>query len=191
MDKKIKYEEKGKQLHHLEEELKELVLELERILQEIEVLYSSAACENEEQFRDTARKAAYQKDLQQQLERVSVQLKMISLQEYEKEGLSSVNQLEAQIQETKEKMEAATLAENRLHDELAQVKHTIGLLEDGGTYAEYLHRFKLLQSDFAEEAREWAVFKTAKEMLQKTVQIFKEENGCQPCSIWLRGIYLF
>ncbi len=176
LDKKIKYEEKGKQLHHLEEELKELVLELERILQEIEVLYSSAACENEEQFRDTARKAAYQKDLQQQLERVSVQLKMISLQEYEKEGLSSVNQLEAQIQETKEKMEAATLAENRLHDELAQVKHTIGLLEDGGTYAEYLHRFKLLQSDFAEEAREWAVFKTAKEMLQKTVQIFKEER---------------
>jgi len=173
LDKEIKYKEKGEQLNHLREELKEYVLELERIHQELEILYSSAACENEEQFRDTANKAVYQKELQQQLERVSIQLKM---QGHEREDLSSVNQLEAQIQESKAKIEVFTEVQNKLHDELAQLKHTIHLLEDGGTYAETLHRFKLLQSDFVEEAREWAVFITAKEMLQKTVQIFKEER---------------
>lgn len=176
LDKGIKYEEKREQLNRLHEEWKEQSMELERLIQEKEALLVSAACENEEQFRNIAHKAAKEQELQQQLERISLQLKMIALEEYEKEELYSESQLEAMIQETREKIEMNRQSENKLQDQLAQLKYNIHLLEDGGTYAELLHRFKLLQSEFAREAREWAVFITAKEMLHKTVQTFKEER---------------
>lgn len=176
LEKRIKFEEKREQLNRFEEEFKELEIELERLTQEKGTLFADAACDNEEQFHEIARKATYRKEVHQKLEQVSIQLKMLSLNDHQREELANEIRLDTAVQETKEKIEIGTEALNKLHDELAQLKYHIQLLEDGGTYAELLHRFKLLQSDFVQEAREWAVFMTAKEMLYKTVQIFKEER---------------
>lgn len=177
LDKGIKYSEKEEQLHQLQEEWKEQAIELERLIQEKADLFSAAACDNEEQFRQAAAKAAKRKELQERLERVSLQLKMLALDKTERELLASGEPaLEALEVEIKAKWEAAAQDEKVLHDRLAQLKHTIQQLEDGGTYADVLHRYKSLQHEFAAAAREWAVFKTAKEMLRKTVQVFKEER---------------
>ena len=61
-----------------------------------------------------------------------------------------------------------------MHDDFASLKYNIQRIEDGGTYADLLHRFKQLRSEFEDEAREWARFATAKEILQRTVNNFKK-----------------
>lgn len=65
---------------------------------------------------------------------------------------------------------------SHLQAEVASCKHKIQMIEDGGTYAELLHRYKQLKVEFEEEAREWAQFAAAKELLQKTVDKFKQER---------------
>nr|WP_295973465.1 AAA family ATPase [uncultured Bacillus sp.] len=176
LEKSIKFTEKKQQLDHLDEEYRALDLEWSRLHQELSFLFSGVSAENEEQFRHMARTAVHRNELLVSLERVSMQLKMISLQDEEKAQLLDGVQWEATIQEMEAEKESGVQILNRLHEELAQLNYKIGLLEEGGTYAEVLHRFKLLQSDFQKEARECAVFMTAKEALAKTVQTFKEER---------------
>jgi uncharacterized protein YhaN len=63
-----------------------------------------------------------------------------------------------------------------LQSSLAEVKYEIQLLEEGGTYAELLHKFALLKAEFEEEAREWAKYAAAKDILEKTISSFKNER---------------
>jgi uncharacterized protein YhaN len=64
----------------------------------------------------------------------------------------------------------------QLQQSLAEVKHQISLLEEGGAYGELLHKYRQLQSELNEAAKEWAKRMVAKEMLQKTVNRFKEDR---------------
>lgn len=83
---------------------------------------------------------------------------------------------EAEIQAVSEK--AAQLKESipDQQSKLAEVKHEIGILEEGGTYAELLHKFALLKSEFEAEAREWAKYAAAKDILDRTIRSFKNER---------------
>ncbi|MFK4998222.1 ATP-binding protein [Bacillus sp. N9] len=49
-------------------------------------------------------------------------------------------------------------------------------MEEGGTYTEKLHRFHQLKSVFNEEAKRWAKFALAKQILTLTMNIYKEER---------------
>ena len=99
------------------------------------------------------------------------------------------NQLQEQVIEAnviKEEISEIDLSVNdstALEEELTlltrrtcQLKYKITTVEDGGTYAELLHRFKQLKSEFEKDAKEWATFMMAKDLLQNTVQTFKEER---------------
>src|SRR5699024_1827234 len=59
--------------------------------------------------------------------------------------------------------------------QLADVHADIANMEASGTYSEHLHRFTMERERLKQLAEEWAVLKTAKEMLAETKRDYREK----------------
>lgn len=64
----------------------------------------------------------------------------------------------------------------QLEKERVSIRHEITLIEEGGTYTELLHQFHQEKYELEEMARTWAVFQTAKYVLQKGMEKYKVER---------------
>lgn len=71
----------------------------------------------------------------------------------------------------------------RLQDEIehlerlrASLRHDIAQIEEGGTYTELLHQFYQEKYLFNQLAREWAVYRVAASILQKSTETYKLER---------------
>ncbi|WP_338451325.1 AAA family ATPase [Niallia oryzisoli] len=175
LDKQVKYKEKDEQLAILEDEYQVYQLEWERISTEISALFSAASAKDELQFRETAKKAADKTKLMEGMSSLRFQLKLSPFSEKEVAQLSE-RPVEMFIQEVLDKRTNQEKELTKLQEELAAIKYQIQMLEDGGSYAELLHHFKQLRAEFEEDAREWARFAVAKELLWKTVNKYKQER---------------
>jgi len=175
LNKQVKYQEKNDLLSVLQDEYQVYQLEWKRISSEISNLFSAASARDELHFRELAKKGNQKSKLMESLNQLQFQLKLSSFKEEEAKQLSR-RPVEIAIQEILDKREKQEAELTLLQDELAAIKYDIQTLEDGGSYAELLHRFKQLNTEFEEEAREWARFAVAKELLQKTVNKYKQER---------------
>ncbi|MCQ6273390.1 AAA family ATPase [Bacillus sp. V3B] len=175
LEKEIQYKEKKHQYKVLEEELKGDQLECERMIEGVSNLLLSASAKSEEHFQEIGKKATQKTELMDKRNSLRLQLNMSTFSEEEVEMLSE-RSLESLIQEIMDSRKKQEENLSCLQDEMASCKHRIQMIEDGGTYAELLHRYKQLKVEFEEEAREWARFSAAKEILQKTVNNFKQER---------------
>jgi uncharacterized protein YhaN len=176
LEKQIQFKEKGDHYAKLQKEFEEDQLELNRVLDEITALFSMVYAPDEDHFREMGKQAALKAELLIKWNSLSIQLKLSSFKKEEAEKFSSVESHEFTLQKIMDKKEKRNVELSQLQDELASMKYNIQLLEDGGTYAELLHHFRQLKSEFEDEAHEWARFATAKEILQKTINNFKKER---------------
>ena len=174
LEKQIQFNEKKDQLGKLQDELEEDQFELNRVMDEMVILYSKANAQNEDHFREIGKKAALKEELMIQWNSISIQLKLSSFTKEEAEKFSTIESIELAIQKITDMKDKQNSELSQLHDDFASLKYNIQRIEDGGTYADLLHRFKQLKSEFEDEAREWARFATAKEILQRTVNNFKK-----------------
>ena len=174
LEKQIQFNEKKDQLGKLQDELEEDQFELNRVMDEMVILYSKANAQNEDHFREIGKKAALKEELMIQWNSISIQLKLSSFTKEDAEKFSSIESIELAIQKITDMKDKQNSELSQLHDNFASLKYNIQRIEDGGTYADLLHRFKQLKSEFEDEAREWARFATAKEILQRTVNNFKK-----------------
>ena len=174
LEKQIQFKEKNDQLGKLQDELEEDQFELNRIMDEMDLLFSAGAAQNEDHFREMGKKAALKAELMNQLNSLSIQIKLSSFTKEEAEELSNNVSIELAIQKIMDMKDKRNSELSQLHDDFASLKYNIQRIEDGGTYADLLHRFKQLKSEFEDEAREWARFATAKEILQTTINNFKK-----------------
>ncbi|HEY4549918.1 MAG TPA: hypothetical protein VIG98_06545, partial [Bacillus sp. (in: firmicutes)] len=174
LEKQIQFNEKKDQLGKLQDELEEDQFELNRVMDEMVILYSKANAQNEDHFREIGKKAALKEELMIQWNSISIQLKLSSFTKEEAKKFSTIESIELAIQKITEMKDKQNSELSQLHDDFASLKYNIQRIEDGGTYADLLHRFKQLKSEFEDEAREWARFATAKEILQRTVNNFKK-----------------
>ncbi|WP_071396041.1 AAA family ATPase [Bacillus tuaregi] len=175
LDKQIKFKEKAHQLEMLQDEYQVYQLEWDRLGSEMSALLSSASANSEQHFRELARKSAEKSKLLEELNHIKLQLKLSSFTEKEAERFSE-RPVEESILEVLHKREMHEGELAQLQEEFAAIKYQIQMLEEGGSYAELLHRFRQLKSEFEEEAREWAKFAAARELLQKTVNQYKQER---------------
>ncbi|WP_223881748.1 ATP-binding protein [Niallia endozanthoxylica] len=175
LDKQVKYKEKNELLEVLLDEYQVYQLEWDRISSEISVLYTAASAKDEQHFRELAEKAGVKTKLLEELNNLLFQLKLSSYTEKEAEQLSE-KPVELSLQEIVDKREKKEGELTLLQEELAAIKYEIQMLEEGGSYAELLHRFKQLNAEFEEDAREWARFAVAKELLQRTVNKYQQER---------------
>ncbi|TKC18152.1 ATP-binding protein [Robertmurraya kyonggiensis] len=173
--KQQKYEAKVEKHRDLAEQLDIVEKEYAHLHKEQETLFQAAGVDTEEEYRLVGKEAEKQALISSKIEDLSRQIELSSLDELTMQELSS-SEPQAESLDVKARLAQYLDESQKSHQALADVKHQIGLLEEGGVYGDLLHKYKQLQSELDLEAREWAKLSMAKEMLSRTVDRFKEER---------------
>lgn len=176
MDKKIKYGEKTDKLHEVNEQLSKLKNEYDHLQKEKMKLFQSTHASNEEEYRLAGKEHEKRNDLLRRKEELIRQMELSSLIKEEIMGYKRIKDLQVEMKEIALKIADIDQQIQLNQEELADTKHKIGLLEDGGGYTELLHTYKQEKSELEMEAKEWARFALAKAMLKQTVDRFRNEH---------------
>lgn len=169
---KQKYESLMEKEAELTEQLEHLTREFEHLEQEKKALFAMAQVDSEEAYRLKGKEFEKREQVAVKMEELARQLKLSSLKIDTMEGIEP----QVEREKTVSALHAVKDDIQQLQQSLAEVKHQISLLEEGGAYGELLHKYRQLQSELNEAAKEWAKRMVAKEMLQKTVNRFKEDR---------------
>lgn len=173
---KIQHEEKEKKLRDLKEQLEMVRQEWSHLQKDKEQLFSLANVETEETFRLIGKKDEKRRALLNKIEERTRQLELFSLSENEVNEFLQIDDVIREKEETKNQLTEHEQEIRKLQQTLAEIKHEISLLEEGGAYSQLLHSYELAKTELFYLGKEWAKFKVAKVMLQKTVERFKETH---------------
>lgn len=161
------------------EQLSTLQQKMQVYEKEISALYQTAAVDNEEAFLQKASRLADKKEVEAKRDQLNYQLGMMlsegaywslmeketidenPLQEAYEQKTAIMHQLEEEIAEKQQ--------------QLASVQADVANMEASGRYSQQLHRFTMEQEHLKQLAEEWAVLKTAKEMLAETKRDYREK----------------
>jgi uncharacterized protein YhaN len=163
-------------LSELNEEHAVLAKDLLVLSTERENLLAQAKAADEDEFRFRANEAEQMKTWSARLVDLQHQLGVAGITAEDRTeiltGPAIEDQLEANDLEVKNKKKQMSS-----HiDFLAHVKHSMNVLEEGGLYSEMLHSYKQLKHEFEEDAKEWATYAVAKDLLAKTIDRYKIER---------------
>lgn len=176
---KSKQQEYGMKLEKckgIEEQLEGLEREYQHLLNEQEKLFSLANVESEEDFRAAGKKSEQRARLAVRLDELTNQLLLSSLNQQEMDEFLNIEDLPSEIEKIKSRIIDINQSIKEIHQQVAENKHTITQLEEGGVYTELLHKFRQVQSELELEAKDWAKYALAKDILKNTVNRFKEER---------------
>lgn len=160
----------------LETDLLTVRNELHYLSGELHQLLKDADCNSEDEFRSKANNANRIEALLNRKRTIEDQLKSsgFSLEEFQE--FEQVSQLNNQISEWNHHMNTLEELISKQQNELADIKHKITLIEEGGTYTELLHRYKHLKYELEEQASIWGAYSIAKHLLSKTIEKYKNEK---------------
>lgn len=178
-------EEQKQRLNDKLDTHKDLLLQVEeeqaQLTEQLEELLAYAGVQEEEAFREKAKKALEQKETEDKLQKGYLQIvssipdenqrnKVINDIVNEKEDPSiEQDQLNQQIinidQEKTELLREASHLKSELHQ-----------LEEAGTYEEQLQRFTSLKEKLNDQAKEWAMYKTSQYMIKKVKEIYEKQR---------------
>ncbi|WP_102271924.1 ATP-binding protein [Cytobacillus massiliigabonensis] len=176
IEKQIKHQELQIKIGELEEEYQQLVNKCQQYQKEIDQLLTLAQTISLEEYREKgmlSKKKAY---LDDQLRTIEMNLKMSSLTAAEMERFSLMKDLSNVAIESKKRLTEIDEEIPKVQRKLAEDNYEIGLIEEGGTYTELLHKYKLMKDELESDAKEWAKFAAAKDLLLRTVERFKQEK---------------
>ena len=176
IDQKSTYRELTVKIEEIGEELSSLEKEEAVISQEKEGLLAQARTEDEDGFRQKAKIASLLKDWKARLEDINHQLAAAGMNDEDREKILTGISLEDQIEENGLRLKQSKRELSTQFDCIADVKHEMKVLEEGGIYSELLHKYKQLQHEFAEDAKEWAKFAIARDLLSRTIDRYKDER---------------
>lgn len=172
-EKRIKSSEKQMKLADLETELAQKQQEQKHLQMEIQKLLLDADTENEKQYYELGEKAEKQKKYLERLSDIQKQLQYSLLTESDQESYLQIHDLDEVMNKCSD--EARSLQNNlkKLQEELASVKYEIQVLEEGGMYSDLLHQYKQKKFELQEAANDWAGYSLAQDILQKTIEKYK------------------
>ena len=147
--------------------------------QEIDSLFNLANVDNEEAFLKKAKQLEEKEKVTDKRNQMIHQLaRLFSEQAYkaliEKESFDEhilhdeVEQVTMEMNELEKELETK-------RQQLAEVNADLAALETSETYSKTLHQFQMEQEQLKKSAEEWAVLKTAKEMLAETKRNYREK----------------
>lgn len=167
---------KSEKLQERKDELERVQSELHQFMNEKKQLFVLAEVDNEEDYRSAGLTMAKQIERTNKVEELQRQMAFSNLSEEEIKELLPMTDVEKVIRETGSAIEDHFQIREHALKDLSETKHQIAILEQGGQYSELLHRYTQLKAELDEEAKEWARFALAKELLNKTVRVFNEEK---------------
>ena len=176
IEQQAKYRGIVVKLEELEEESTVLEKDLLLLTEEREGLLAQAEAADEDQFRLQGQRTEQIKNWSARLEDLNHQLAVSGITFEDKEEILSGAALEDQIDEIVQLVEQNKKQVSKQFDRLAHVKHSMNVLEEGGVYSELLHKYKQLKHEFEEDAKEWAKYAIARDLLSKTIERYKDER---------------
>ena len=176
IDQKSRYRELNVKLEEIGEELSSLQKEEVVINKEKEGLLAQSGTDDEDGFRQKAKNASLVKDWKARLEDINHQLFASGLTDEDREKILTGISIEEKIEENEFSLEQSKRELSKQFDLIADVKHKMKVLEEGGIYSELLHKYKQLQHEFTDDAKEWAKFAIAKDLLSRTLDRYKDER---------------
>jgi uncharacterized protein YhaN len=173
LELQIKSEEKKEKRKGLEADSQQLKTQVQHIRVELNRLLGEANVGNEQQFFELGTKAAEQTKLISRLDDIQKQLQFSLLSESERESFLQIHQYEEWNDEFSNQVQIHKAQLKNLQAEHASIKYEIQVLEEGGVYSNQLHQFKQKKYELEEEAKEWAVYCIAQDILAKTIEKYK------------------
>ncbi|WP_047982512.1 ATP-binding protein [Ornithinibacillus contaminans] len=167
-----------KGLTAIQEKLQELLLSIETIESEQKHLFNIAKVEDEEAFYKQAKELKEQEELTVYSEKLAEQLTLLFSGEEWKELIQtkpSRSTVELQQETVKNRIDKleADLEEKR--KQLATITVEFNRLESSEAYSQTLHKFHAEKERLQKLAREWAVYKTAKELLSESKDNYRDK----------------
>lgn len=160
-----------------EEQMASLQVKINRYQKECDELLNQANAGDEEDFRSKAKAFGELQRTGERLAEVRARLKALGSDEKEwneaAEAIRTGADLDEEMRHLEGRMERLEDEMQALYEQAAKVQEQRKSLEEGGTYAEFLHAFELKKSEFNEAARKWAVYRTAEHLLQKAKEQYR------------------
>lgn len=173
--KKIAYEKELDRLQETEESLERFALQAEHAREAKKKLFSMAGVSGEEDFRLAAKQAEKRENLRKKLEELKDKLHLSPLSEEEINRFLKIEDADKEMAETERRLLENRKAVKTLREKLSDIKHQLAMLEDGKEYGELLHKYRLAVSELEHDAREWAKYAIAKNILRKTIDRFQNK----------------
>lgn len=180
-----KQQENAKALEQYDDFIEETVQELDKLDEEMKVydkeirnLFDLADVRSEDEFYESARQLDERKEILDHLKKLEVQLRKSLPDAVVTELVESGADLELLEElhagQAAEKAELEAALEN-VRDRLATAKAELAAMESSDSYSASMHHYEMQKDSLQSLAREWAILKTAKEMLRKTKADYQEK----------------
>lgn len=150
-------------------------LQKQHIEKQLTQLYHAAGCEKDEEFVQVLAAAKEKKEYEEKLEILQIQLKPYDRERQEWVKSPQIMN-EYHIQSLEERKKRSEQRREELMQQIIADKHSIQQLEEGGTYDERSFQYTTKKAELDAEAREWMKYALAKTMLQKAVNVYKDQK---------------
>lgn len=157
----------------MQQQLDEAKFQLAHIEKELQLLYQEAECEDEATYLERMHLWKEKQELLEKRDVLIIQLKPFEHEREQWEQRAFVAN-EYSIRMLEEKKATYKQKRNDLTQLLAEKKHMIQQLEEGGTFDERFFQHHTDRSALNEEAKQWMIRSIAKNMLQKAVNEYKD-----------------
>ncbi|MGM7700144.1 AAA family ATPase [Pseudalkalibacillus sp. Hm43] len=178
--------EKQEQLKHLEKEQEDLLKRMEGFQKkasqyenEMKKLFATAEVNDEETFWSKGKANEKFNNLMEQLQLVNAQLEHSITEETVDELMDikqTFEQTKERLNELNHQIEQADGRIDGLRDECATLQANITHLEEDGSYSNQLHALEMAKSEFNEQAKQWAIYRTAQHALNVAKQNYQAER---------------
>ncbi|MBU8905443.1 ATP-binding protein [Desertibacillus haloalkaliphilus] len=160
---------------------------------EVESLFAHAGVHSEDHYRLKGKAKQDHEAICQRLALVNDQIKRFLPRDrdIEQKGAEirdmNEGELQEQIRQLEERIETFENEEQQYNRQRAKLIHQIEELEKGGSYSYHLQLLETKQAGFNDEARKWALYSVASQLIKETKVIY--ENERQPKVIQQAGHY--
>ncbi|WP_042349672.1 ATP-binding protein [Bacillus massiliigorillae] len=165
-----KQNNEAKQAIH--ERLTNVQFQLQHVEQQLHKLFNESHCDNEDQYMQALQMWKEKTALQEKYELLQIQLKPYE-QEMKKWEQDDYLVNDYTIHTLEKQKQVSNQNRNQVTERLAEVKHSIQVLEEGGTFDEQSFQYMSERSALDVEAKEWMKYALAKSMLNKAVNKYK------------------
>lgn len=173
-------EEKKKYEHFLqieekvkdtEDQISKLSLEIVHLKKEYRKLWEIAEVPGEEAYRVKGQANQAAKEIKERMDLLDAQF--IRFGELVKKCNVEINYQQL-IEEFSTEIDQLYASEKALQGQLSSINHRLKELEEGGTYADFLHSYGASKSLVKDYAKSWATLAVAKDILSKTVEQYRK-----------------
>lgn len=177
-NKKISYEQSERALIEYRNRKLEIAKKMSIYEQEISKLFKVAQVSSEEDYHKKAKQLTEKQAVARELQKVIKQLSAtFSHDTWKKYADCNDTQTEIYSQEQQKKSQISDL-ENQMEQvrqQLADVNADIDQMESSESYSETMHQYYMEKEQLKKLSIDWAIFKTAREMLDQTKKNYRQK----------------